>query len=416
MKKSRNILRSNWMVLAGLVLLWPSGWVVQDSGWINDYAARIIMLIGIRMTAAVSLQLINGISGQFSLGHAGFMAIGAYAAAYPAIHYSRQMTSPLASAGFYVSLFCVVGIVAGVLYGIYRLILLSQRLMASAPAILALGLLFWIVVDLSIGGVVWTDAFRNVGRLYEWLVAGLVPIGDRLGAGIPATLAVAMSYLIDLSAGGMLAAGAGLMVGVPALRLKGDYLAIATLGFAEIIRVLVTASDALKGATGMTGIPQVPGFAWVYGLALVATVCVWRLVHSARGRAMLAVREDEIASASVGIDPARSRVLAFVVGAFFAGAAGGALAHYEGYIAPENFGFMQSVELVVIVILAGAGSITGTLLVTAVLTWLPEGLRGFSEYRMILYSLMLIGLMLVRPEGILGKGELVFRRRGRAAV
>lgn len=317
MKKSDSILAANRVLLIALVLLFPLGYVVQNAGLLDSYIVRIIMLCGITITAAVSLQLINGISGQFSLGHAGFMAIGAYTAAWVSLHCSAQLLGTFA---------------------------------------------------------------------------------------IP-------THLVCLIFGGLVAATAGLLVGIPALRLSGDYLAIATLGFAEIVRVMLETSPTFGGALGLTNIPRHSSFYSVYGLAIIATFSVWRIVHSARGRAMLAVREDEIAAASLGISPAHSKVLAFVFGAFFAGAAGAVLAQYEGYLTPANFNFMRSVELVVIVTLAGAGSITGTILLAIVLSILPETLRVFADYRMVIYSLVLILTMLARPAGILGSRELIPRRK-----
>lgn len=420
MKRSDSIFRCNWVLVAALVLLLPGQWCVQTSGWLDDYIVRVIMLIGIRITAAVSLQLISGISGQFSLGHAGFMAIGAYIAAYPAVTFSHDLTRPFSVVAFYLAVGCVIVVSGAAIYGLYRAAMLSRSLFAAGPAVLALLVAFWVLCDLATAPAqatpthVWAWAFSHLSGLYGSTLGALMPLGDRMSATLPAGAAVPICYIVQLSAGGLFAAGAGLLVGVPALRLRGDYLAIATLGFAEIVRVMLQTSPALGGALGMTGIPKFGGFAWVYGVAILTIFAVWRLVHSARGRAMLAVREDEIAAASVGIDPARSKVLAFVVGAFFAGAAGATLVHYEGYVTPDNFNFMQSVELVVIVTLAGSGSITGTVVVAAILTWLPEQLRQFHDYRMILYSLLLIVLMVVRPNGLLGNRELVFWCRKRA--
>lgn len=407
--------------MLAVALLWPAGWLVQESGLIDTYVARIIMLTGISITAAVSLQLINGISGQFSLGHAGFMAIGAYFAAYPSLNYSQNLTYPWGVAAFFVSVAIFVAMAAAGLYLLYRLIWLTRRTHALLPAILALILFVWAIFDFAQapdtpGAIyVWSSAVEGLKELYRWLMAMLLPLGDQLPNVLSASSARGVSYLILLMGGGVLAAGAGLVVGIPSLRLRGDYLAIATLGFAEIVRVVIETSQPLGRALGMH-VPRVGGFVWVYGIALITAVVIWRVAHSARGRAMLAVREDEIAASSIGIDPARSKVLAFVLGAFFAGMAGVALAHYEGHIAPAYFSFMRSVELVVIVTLAGAGSISGTILVAAILTWLPEQLRFFADYRMILYSLVLIAMMLTRPSGILAGRELFGRRRTKVAA
>ena len=227
---------------------------------------------------------------------------------------------------------------------------------------------------------------------------------------IPKSLSYPLTCLTLLVGGGLCAAGAGLLIGVPVLRLRGDYLAIATLGFAEIIVVLINNSQPLGSALGLSGIPIFVGFGWIYGVAIITVLSVWRLTHSARGRAMLAVREDEIAASAIGIDPAHSRILAFVVGAFFAGLTGALFAHFEGYITPRHFQFLRSIELVVMVTLAGAGSISGTILAAIILTLMPEMLRSFNEWRMVIYSLLLITMMLLRPEGLLGSRELIPKR------
>lgn len=227
---------------------------------------------------------------------------------------------------------------------------------------------------------------------------------------LPGAVAYPLTCLVLLAGAGLCAAGGGLLIGIPVLRLRGDYLAIATLGFAEIIAVLINNSQPLGGALGLSDIPRFAGFGWIYGVAILTVIAIWRLTHSARGRAMLAVREDEVAASAIGIDPAHSRILAFAVGAFFAGVAGALFAHFEGYITPRHFSFMRSIELVVMVTLAGAGSLSGTILAAIVLTLMPELLRSFSEWRMVIYSLLLIVLMLLRPEGLLGNRELIPRR------
>lgn len=419
MKRFNSIFSANWLVVAALILLWPAQWLVQDSGWLDSYIIRIIMLIGIRITAAVSLQLINGISGQFSLGHAAFMAIGAYFTAYPSLNYSHELTTPFPILAFYLAAILVIVLAGALLYGLFKLVMQTRRLHGSLPGGMALVLGLWLFIDKAMASgresipwyLPWSWSVNLLDGLYSGTLNQLLPIGQHLSIGLPPGVAHVLSYLILLLGGGVFAAGAGLLVGIPALRLRGDYLAIATLGFAEIVRTVIGNSDAMGGVQGLDQIPKVASFAWVYGIALLTVVCVWRLVHSARGRAMLAVREDEIAAAAVGIDPAHSKVLAFVVGAFFAGVAGAVFAHHEAYITPDSFNFMQSVELVVIVTLAGNGSITGTILMAAVLTWLPEQLRQFAEFRMVIYSSLLILIMLLRPNGILGNRELIPRRQ-----
>jgi branched-chain amino acid transport system permease protein len=254
------------------------------------------------------------------------------------------------------------------------------------------------------------------------------------------------------------AAVAGLVVGLPTLRLRGDYLAIATLGFAEIIRVAITNAQPLGGATGLQLGPwATPGdaeidvvprqiFPWVYGTAVVTTLVIWRLKRSPKGRALQAVRDDEIAAAAVGIDTTHHKVLAFVIGAFFAGVAGVLFAHYDAYLTPNSFGFLRSVEVVVMVTLGGLGSIPGAIVAAVVLTILPEALRSAPDWippnaptwvqpesvlakewvrarpvvlapltwvgaqRMVVYALLLIVIMVARAQGWFDLRRL--RRRG----
>ena len=196
------------------------------------------------------------------------------------------------------------------------------------------------------------------------------------------------------------------MVGIPTLRLRGDYLAIATLGFGEIIRVVILNTDAVGGARGLGGIPTLAGFGSVYACAVLCVVSLWRMVYSQRGTAFFAIREDEMAAAAMGVDTTRYKILAFVVGAFWAGVAGGLLAHFIGYLHTNSFGFLRSVEIVVMVVLGGLGSITGAILAATILTVLPEVLRFGAEYRMVIYSLLLIALMLTRPSGLMGGAEI----------
>jgi branched-chain amino acid transport system permease protein len=146
-------------------------------------------------------------------------------------------------------------------------------------------------------------------------------------------------------------------------------------------------------------------------MAVVCVVCVWRLAYSTKGLAFRAVREDEVAAAAMGVDTTYHKVAAFVIGAFFAGVAGGLLATYDGNLAPESFRFTRSIEIVVMVVLGGSGSITGSILAAVVLTFAPEFLRFFADWRMVIYSLVLILMMLLRPEGLLGSREIWWTKR-----
>ncbi len=215
----------------------------------------------------------------------------------------------------------------------------------------------------------------------------------------PAALAV------SLLVGGLAAALAGLLVGIPTLRLRGDYLAIATLGMGEIIRVVILNTDFVGGARGFTDIPRWTTFTWVFLLAGLCILVVRNLIASTMGRALIAVREDEDAAAAMGINTTRHKVFAFVLGAFFAGVAGGLQAHYLQYLHTNSFTFLRSIEIVVFVVLGGGGSITGSVIAATVLTILPEALRGAESWRMVIYSALLVVMMLTRPQGLMGGRE-----------
>src|SRR5207247_1651519 len=215
------------------------------------------------------------------------------------------------------------------------------------------------------------------------------------------SLGVPVLFLMALLAGGFVAAIAGFAVGVPSLRLKGDYLAIVTLGFGEIIRVVLQNIKAVGGPSGMKGIFPFTTFFWTFGWAAITIFVVLALVHSTYGRGFLAVHDDEVAASAMGINTTRYKVIAFVVGSFFAGIAGGLYAHLKTFIAPAGFDFMMSIEIVLIVILGGMGNTFGVVVAAILLTVLPEVLRPVAEYRMILYSLLIIIIMLTLPQGLL---------------
>jgi len=242
-------------------------------------------------------------------------------------------------------------------------------------------------------------------------------------------------FVVACVSGGLVAAVAGLVVGLPSLRLRGDYLAIVTLGFGEILRVMLQRTgdvmvslDEIRstpplllptrvgGALGFTGLPYYTDLFWVFGFVTVTVVTAYRLKYSSYGRAFLSIRENEIAAESVGIPTTRFKVRAFVLSALFAGIAGGLFAHEVGTsLNPRELGFQKSFDIVIMVVLGGMGSISGSALAAVVLTILPELLRPISEFRMPVYALSLILMMILRPQGILGLREIWevrwFRRR-----
>lgn len=306
-KKLRNYLG----LVATVIVVAALGYVnvIQALGMVDRYYNGILILVMVNVILAVSLNLINGVTGQFSIGHAGFMAVGAYTSALLSIY------------------------------------------------------LRW--------------------PLYGVLAAGMAA-----------------------------AALMGLLVGIPSLRLKGDYLAIATLGFGEIIRVVIVNLDITGGPRGLPGIPAKTSFFVAEAMALLTILVIVNIINSAHGRAMLAVREDEVAAETMGVNATKYKVTAFVVGAAFAGLAGGLYAHYMMFIDPKSFNFFKSFEVLAMVVLGGLGSITGSVLSAAVLTYLPEMLRQFAMLRMVLYAVLLIVMMLVRPQGLLGTWEISHAFRG----
>ncbi len=323
MGRARALLRS----LAPFLIGAPVLALVQEAVP-QDYAL-LLTTVGVNVILAVSLNVVNGFTGQFSIGHAGFMAVGAYTSAK---------------------------------------------------------------VTLALAGV---------------------PV-----AGLPPVLADNLVFALALACGMLAAALTGLAVGLPSLRLRGDYLAIVTLGFGEIIRVIIENTRALGQATGIPGLPPLTTLVWV-GLGVIATVAMARrLAGSSHGRALLAIREDEVAAEAMGVDTTGYKVRAFVLAAAFAGLAGGLLVHKLLLVTPRMFTFVRSIEVVAMVVLGGMGSVTGAVVAASVLTIAPEWLRAVDQWRMVLYSLLLIALMLTRPTGLFGTRELwdllpaLPRRRG----
>ncbi|MBI2842572.1 MAG: branched-chain amino acid ABC transporter permease [Armatimonadetes bacterium] len=311
-----------WLALMAPVALalWAAGSGLESL--LVPYYFRIILLSGIAVIAAVSLNIVNGFTGQFSIGHAGFMLVGAYASAGITM-FARPFT---------------------------------ESVLRSAH--------------------------------------------------VPDVMLMPLQFAAAIAVAALAASIVGLLVGLPSLRLRGDYLAIATLGFGEGIRAIFVTVDAVGGASGLHNIPPLTSFVWVF-LGVVGVIITARnLAASTHGRALFAIREDELAAQAVGIDTFRYKVLAFLISAAWAGVAGALLAHLDLGIDPRSYSFMKSVEIVVMVVLGGLGSVTGSVIAAVGLTWLPEILRPVAEYRMVFYSALLVLLMLLRPRGLFGRKEL----------
>jgi len=360
---------------------------------VDETRLRMVMLIGINITLAVSLYLINGVSGQFSLGHAGFMAVGAYLAGYSTLTYSDNWSRTPGPLLYFLSLGIVMAIVAAAITVLYALIHSTRSVWRGLPGLLLLVVVVWLVVDFSVAGKGAKDWSMGAWVGNKWfglhipvLFARALVWIQELFNSIMTTGGKPLTLLIALIGGGLCSAAVGLVVGIPTLRLRGDYLAIATLGFAFIITNLITLSEPLGKATGLSVIPYANVaeadsrahyiFPWIYGTAIVTIFVVWRLTHSPAGRAILATREDEVAASAIGLDTTRFKILAFVVGAFFAGIAGGLYAHLDpARLDPKDFDFTRSVELVVMVTVGGLTNLWGVIIAAIVLTFLPLFLR-----------------------------------------
>lgn len=295
--------KRNMAITLALLVLFLGVHYLLSSGIISAFYETNLILGGISIIMAVSLNLITGFTGQLTLGHAGFMAVGAYTAA-----------------------------------------VLTAKM------------------------------------------------------GLP--------FIVGILGGGLASALMGLLIGLPTLRLKGDYLAIATLGMGEVIRVVFLNTKYVGGAAGFFGIQRYTNWTWIFFLSVISVLVIRNLLWSSYGRAMISIRENEVAAEIMGVDITRYKVLAFVVGAFFAGLAGALYAHYFYFIQPQTFGFMKSIEYLVMVVLGGLGSLTGSILAAVLLTVINVLLQQYSAVRMILYALLLIGIMLFKPDGLMGSKEL----------
>lgn len=324
-------------MLTGAVILCLLLFIYWAGRNFNPYQVRILNLIGINIGLGLSLNLINGFTGQFSLGHAGFMAVGAY----------------------------------------------TTTLLMMPPA---------------------------VKQMNFFMVPLVSPLDQ-----------IQLPFLAALLLGGLLSALMGFLIGAPVLRLRGDYLAIATLGFSEIIRIVITnIRSVTNGALGLKAIPAYTNLWWSWGFALLTIFVITRLIHSSYGRAFKAIREDEIAAEAMGIGLFRHKMLAFTLGAFLAGIGGGFQASLLTTIDPNMFRFILTFEILLIVVLGGMGSITGTVIAATIVTILKEVLRGVEApmnlgfislpgipgMRMVIFSLLLILVVLFYREGIMGQREL----------
>ncbi len=385
--------------------------VASTNGWINQYWYGVIQMAVIVAISALGLNLIYGFNGQFSLGHVGFYAIGAYASALVTKDFVSNW-----SGGQFVALSWII---AGEL-GVVAILVLARRLRIG-PIHASLG--NWLSQQMprreaSILNAVASLALVLVavagGVAVAWLAhLILLPVLSLL-AGLPAAISRQVVFLLSLLAGGSLAALIAYLVGLPLLRLSSDYFGIATLGFAIMVYTALQNSDqviaTMKGARGMVGIPRWTTWTWGFGALVLVIIVMRNMIHSSYGRAILSIREDEIASRTMGIDAAQLKALAFATGAFFAGIAGGLYAHLYGFLHPSTFSFMKGFDPLIVIVFGGLGSMTGTLMASGLFVLIIEGLRvvlpqGFEDWRFVIYPVFLLLIMLLRQEGLLGTRE-----------
>ncbi|MBN6889094.1 branched-chain amino acid transport system permease protein [Cytobacillus horneckiae] len=240
--------------------------------------------------------------------------------------------------------------------------------------------------------------------------AGFLAVGAYISAIV--TMKLSLPFPIAILAGGLIAALAGLVVGIPTLRLRGDYLAIATLGFAEIIRIVFLNIDAVGGAAGMQ-VTKMTTWTYTFICLFITIAVITNFTKSRHGRACISIRENEIAADAMGINTTYYKVVAFAIGSFFAGIAGGLYAHNFYIIQPSQFGFLKSFDILIFVVLGGLGSLSGAVISAILLTVVSTFLQGYPETRMIIYSLVLVLVMLYRPQGLMGTREItdLFKRK-----
>jgi len=256
-----------------------------------------------------------------------------------------------------------------------------------------------LLVPIGINIILAVSLNLTVGFLGELTLghAGFMSVGAYAGClfTVYCNLPAYIEFPLALIIGGITAALFGIIIGVPALRLKGDYLAIVTLAFGEIIRSVLTNMDIVGGAGGLKGIEKTTNYTIVYVVAVITIILILNLVKSRHGRAICSIRDNVIASESLGVNVVYYKLLVFVVAAFFAGMAGVLYGHNLGILKPDTFDFNKSIEILVIVVLGGMGNIVGSIISAVVVTLLPELLRGFSDYRMLIYSIVLVAMMLL---------------------
>lgn len=385
--------------LLGCLIVFAVFQYLFSAGILNDFWYTLVRIGAVMAIVSIGLNLIYGFNGQFSLGQWGFYAIGAYAAA----DITYRWTQLHDTSGLMVVLLAV-AFSGGAILLLGRYLNRVRGLDAmSAFAIY----LFFVVLAVLLG---------------VWIARPLIAPTTAALLSLPEAAAGQIVFFLAVILGGLVAAEVSFLFGLPILTLGSDYFGIATLGFTIIIKVLLDNTDTMfgltemKGARGMVGIPKDTTWFWVFLFLFVVVVVTRNILQSSTGRAIVSVREDETAAKAMGINVGGMKTLTFVIGSLFAGLAGGLYAHINGFLHPSNFNFIRSFDPMIIIVLGGLGSITGTVVASFAWALVLEGFlrillpEGFETWRFVVYPLILLVMMLLRPKGLLGTYEIPFLR------
>lgn len=386
-----------WIVFLALIALVQ---VLVSAGVLSNFWNTLLKIGAVMSIVSLGLNLIYGFNGQFSLGQWGFYAIGAYSAADITYRWVQ-----LHNASGLVIVLLVVIFVGLAFFGVAKLV----SRMRGLDALSAFTLYLISVLVASYLAVV-------VGRVL------IQPVTNLLAA-LPAGVALQVVFFLAVLLGGCVAAEVSYLFGMPVLTLGSDYFGIATLGFTIIVKVLLDNSDTLlgfaemKGARGMVGIPKTTSWLWVAFFLVMVIIVTRNLLHSSHGRAIISVREDEIAAKAMGINVAQQKTITFVLGSLFAGLAGGLYAHINGFLHPNTFNFIKSFDPMIIIVFGGLGSVSGTVLASFTWALVLEGFlrlflpEGFETWRFVVYPLLLLVMMLLRPQGLFGGFEFPYLKQ-----
>ncbi len=396
----KKISKSSLWFLGSAFVIYALLQILVSSDVLNTFWNTIIRLGAVMAIVSIGLNLIYGFNGQFSLGQWGFYAIGAYAAADVTYRWDVDKTAN----GL------VVLLLGTILSGV-AILWLHQRIskVRGLDPLSAFTIYLTTVIALS---------------AFSWWVGLLItPVITGMLMALPSAVSMQIVFILGVLGSAVLAAEISYLFGLPILSLGSDYFGIATLGFTIIVKVLLDNSDTLlgfvemKGARGMVGIPKVTELFWVFFFLMLVIILVRNLLRSSYGRAIISVREDEIAAKAMGIDVAEYKIIAFVIGSFLAGLAGGLYAHINGFLHPDTFNFIKSFDPMIVIVFGGLGSITGTVFAAFAWALVLEGVlrlflpQGFETWRFVVYPLLLLVTMLLRPAGIFGQFEIPFLRQ-----